>query len=356
MKKVGSYGGSGSSLTGNGGGWVKKKRFYIEEGSNLFRLLPPFGSLAETGAIAKYYENYWLKNSAGKPFPVLSQLKMNRDKVILQRDPIYDAIKIKEQELAQLIDAKADAALIDAVKQDLEGLKLDKAFYANVINPAGEIGTLKIKITAWNSLKIRLKELEQKGIDPINVGKGNGIIFDFKRYKDDQGKTIYTVDIATTTKKDPNTGRAFEEMQYLELDEAVFTRMEKEAEDLTKIYRVFTPEEQALLASFDPKTVDRVMQRPTKEPENVAGETAGPEYQDPNETTFTAPAKTAATTTQAPAAPVVNTNTNMAAETKTEVKQPDPAPTAPAYTGPAGSTNDKVKAFLASRKTATPTT
>jgi hypothetical protein len=353
MKKVGSYGGSSSSLTGNGGGWVKKKRFYIEEGSNLFRILPPFGSLAETGAIAKYYENYWLKNSAGKSFPVLSQLKMNRDRVILNRDPIYDAVEVKKQELKQLEDAGADKALIDAVKQDIQGLGLDKAFYANVINPAGEIGTLKIKITAWNSLKEMLKKLEAEGIDPINVGKNNGIIFDFKRYKDDQGKTIYRTDIATVTRKDANTGRAISEYQYLELDDAIFTRMEKEAEDLTKIYRVFSPEEQALLASFDPKTVDRVFQRPTPAAEaaNTVGETADAEYVDPNETVHKAPAAKATATA---AAPAVNANSSVAMEVKTEVVKQEAV--TPAYTGPAANTNDKVKAFLASRKGATPTT
>lgn len=347
MKKIGSYGGASSGLTGGKSGFVKKKRFYIEDGSNLFRLLPPFGSLADVGAIAKYHENYWLKNSNGKPFPVLSTQIMNRDKVIVKRDPIADAINTKKQELETLKAAGADKALIEAFENDVKGLNLDKAFYANVMNPAGEIGILKIKTTAWNSLKEMLKKLDAEGIDPINIGKNNGIIFDFKRYKDESGKTIYRTDIAMVTKKDPNTGRAVSEYQYLELDETVFARMEKEAEDLAKCFKEFTQEERVLLASLDPKTIDRVLQRPT--PVEATSETADAEYVDPNDTVYAAPAKKAATT----AVPQSNvTGTNIAMGSATVVKTAETT-TTQAYTGPTASTNDKVKAFLASRKTTT---
>jgi hypothetical protein len=332
MKKVGSYGGS-SNLTGSGGGYIKKKRFYIEEGSNLYRVLPPFGSLAEKSAIAKYHEIIWLKNSAGKKFPVSSKQVMGKDRVILKRDPIIDAINAKKQEFEMLKTNGADAALVNAMKEEIDGMNVDKAFYVNAMNPAGEIGVLKVKITAWNDLKTRLIELEKQGVDPINVGQGNGIVFDFKKQKDDKGKISYRVDVATRNSKDPATGRIKSEYQYLELDEALYTRMEKESEDLTKLYRDMTDEEQNLLASLDPKTVDRVFQRGQAV---TTGEDAL-ETVTAEEAEYVAPAPVKKATVQA------STGTQQTSIGVTE-------PTQTTYVAPQAQVNDKVKAFLNSRK------
>jgi len=336
MKKVGSYGGS-SNLTGSGGGYIKKKRFYIEEGSNLYRVLPPFGSLAEKGAIAKYHEVIWLKNSSGKKFPVASKQIMGKDKVVIKRDPIVDAINAKKQELEMLKANGADEALIKAMSEELNGMNLDKAFYVNAMNPAGEIGVLKVKMTAWNDLKQRLQELEKQGVDPINIGQGNGIVFDFKRQVDEKKKTTYRVDIATRNSKDPATGRVKSEYQYLELDETLYARMEKESDDLAKLYRDMTDEEQNLLASLDPKTVDRVFQR--SQPVTTGEDTL--ETVTAEEAEYVAPAVTKKATVQASTQTTTGTNGTAVAATE---------PTQTTYVAPQAQVNDKVKAFLNSRK------
>jgi len=141
-------------------------------------------------------------------------------------------------------------------------MNLDKAYYVNVISPSGEIGVLKLRFTAFQNLKTRLDELDKEGIDPINLG--DGIVFDFKKMKDDKNKTIYPVDVATKTYRDQSTNKFVNEMQTYKIDENTLKRMESEASDLSTLYQVKTAEEVALVATLDPKMVDRVFARPVE--------------------------------------------------------------------------------------------
>src|ERR1035438_2914302 len=277
-----------NSLNGN---FVNRKRFYLQDGSNLYRILPPFKTLAATGQIAKYWEIYWMKGTGRKqngqakkkPVPSLLVTKSNGTGVprtIINPCPLHDKIKaltdmVTVAEKEGLDQDPIVLAKINGIKETLKDLNLDKAYYVNVMSPSGEIGSLPLRYTAFEHLKGRLKELEKEGIDAINVGAGMGIIFDFKKMLDDKGKTVYPVDIAKRTHKDPNTGKFIVEYQQLEIDESVLKRMETEAEDLTKLFKILSPEEVALIATLDPSMVDRVFSNPT-----VASEDGEEIYED----------------------------------------------------------------------------
>ena len=250
------------------GGFVGKKRFYLNDGSNLYRLLPPFASLAEKGIIAKYWEVYWVEGSDKKkrPMPSILKTKFNGKgvpKTILVPDPMYSKIEaLKAQVEAMKLDPNQPEAIVKALETKLNYMNLDKAYYVNVISPSGEIGVLKLRFTAFQNLKTRLDELDKEGIDPINLG--DGIVFDFKKMKDDKNKTIYPVDVATKTYRDQNTNKFVNEMQTYKIDENTLKRMESEASDLSTLYQVKTAEEVALVATLDPKMVDRVFARPVE--------------------------------------------------------------------------------------------
>jgi len=78
MGKHGTYGGA-SSL---GGGNFNNNTKFLKEGSNLYRILPPFGSLSgdekTKGQIAKYWAVTWVPGSDGRRRPVVSILKTKR--------------------------------------------------------------------------------------------------------------------------------------------------------------------------------------------------------------------------------------------------------------------------------------
>lgn len=251
----------GKYSAGNLDGRPKKNYFKVKEGSNIFRVLPPFGSLAEQGVIAKYWAAYWLPFSSGKKRAISSILQMGRDKRIIQDDPLYQKIETLKKSLESMKkDGTQNPAIIEALDKRVYELQVDKAYYLNAISPSGEIGLLKIKYTAFQALKERLRQLEKDGIDPINMG--TGVYFDFKKAKDDHGKTVYGVDIHTKTFKSPATGKLTTELVEAVIDETTLKRMEKEAFDLTTLYKILTPEEQAAVATLDPKVMDRIFARP----------------------------------------------------------------------------------------------
>lgn len=245
----------------SGGSFTKRKNFYIDEGSNIFRVLPPFGSLAAEGKIAKYWAITWVSASKGKR-PVVCLENKLRDGTIKQADPLRDKVAILT---AQYKALEASGTASDEVLKQLNsviwGLNLDKSYYLNVMSPANEIGVLKIKGTSFKALMERLTELEKMGVDPINGGMTNGIFFDFKRVKGADNKVAYTVDFHYRMSKDPATGRVVSEMVQAPIDEATLEdRMKKEASDLSKLFTPKTLEEVAQIATLDPKNIDRVFQ------------------------------------------------------------------------------------------------
>jgi len=287
-------------------GFVKKNRFYLKDGSNVYRVLPPFKTLRDQGIIAKYWAVYWLPTSKkakdGKSInrPVPTILQMGRDKQIIQRDPITEKIEALRKSLDAMKEngGSQPEAVVKALEERLKTLNLDKGYYLNVITPTGDIGVLKIKYTAFQALKERLKQLEKDGIDPINVG--TGVFFDFKRGMDDKGKTVYTVDIHQRTFKNPQTGRIVTEMVEAPIDQNTLDQMEKSAFDLSELYKVLSPDEQAMAATLDPAVIDRLFARPEK-----VDEDAGVSYEDEDEdlkTNMVAAAAAAAVSTPAPKA------------------------------------------------------
>lgn len=253
-----------SFSTSKGGASSKKKKFYLEKGSNIYRVLPPYGTLSSRGKIAQYWAVTWVSGTKGKR-PVVSILEKSRDGAIIQRDPLLDKIEALRLQAAELEkNGSLSEEAIASMKKNLNAMSLDKAYYVNAMNSGGEVGVLKLKSTAWKALQERLAELDSAGIDPISPGSENGLFFNFKRTETD-GKTVYSVDIHSKTFKDPVTGRMVTEPVPAPLsEEEMLTRMKAGAEDLTTLFTAKTPEEVALIATLDPATIDRVFQVPSR--------------------------------------------------------------------------------------------
>jgi hypothetical protein len=298
MSSFGKY--SASSLDGT----PKKNTYYLKEGSNIFRILPPFKSLGEVGAISKYWSVYWVAATKGKR-PVPSLLKMGKDKQVLQQDPMYDVLKLAEAELERMIKNNEPKAKVDAQRQKVFQLSPNKGYWFNVLTPANEIGRMSLPYKVWQSLKAKLKELEKQGFDPINPGPQNGLFFDIKKNRDDKGNWAYNIDVHTVYAKDPTTGRPTASYVPSPIDEVVLERMEKEAFDLGKMFTELSMEDQVAVSSLDPNIVDRVFARgaaaPVKEidtDEPVEGEDDDePVYKTPSTSTY----KAAATQEHTPA-------------------------------------------------------
>jgi len=263
---------------------TRRKTFYLKDGSNLFRVMPPAKSLADKNQIAKYYSMFWLTDSRGSKKPIVSILRKQKD-VVLQYDPILTRLEEMKKQLEVAMAGNENPATILALKENIKRI-FHKKFYAlNVLDAGGTPGVLEIPYTSYQNLEARIRELHTQGLDAIGIGPDKGIFFDFKKQKDEKGRTIYPVDPATRTGKDANNQFIISYIRMPLTDEDA-NRLSASAEDLTTLYRELTVEEQTALSSLDQRVFDVIFARPVNSTENQEG----PAYEDPQEQQYRATA------------------------------------------------------------------
>lgn len=235
-----------------------KKRFYLQEGSNIYRVLPPAHSLASVGKISQFWSIIWLTAPNGKKYPVPSILKKGKDGTILERDPLIDKIEQINEQLKKAV-AMGDTHAINELKE-LQKKIFNKKFYAvNAMNQSGEVGVLSIPYTAYQSFKTKLKELYDNGIDAIGIGADKGLFFDFKRSRDERGRTMYSVEVATKVIKTDAGPSAMYIRAPITEEEA--KSLANQVEDLTKLYKSISSSEMSLLTSLSQEAFDAVFGR-----------------------------------------------------------------------------------------------
>lgn len=267
-EKVGTF-----SFNKPQGSYMKKNYFKIAEGQKqLFRILPPFGDGVKNGVIAQYWSVFWLKNSEGKSSPVAS-IQRKKGSNIIVHDPLVEKLNQMNTTLEYMKKNGENPASIKQFADKIMSLSPDNNYHLNAMTPTGEIGCLKLRYTAYQALWKRINELHKDyGIDAINPGPTNGVFFEFERFKDEKGKTIYKVDVASKVTRDPITNKMSVEYIMAPIGDIELARMEVEAFDLGSMYKVYTPEEMASLATLDPKMVDRICSRPTTVTEPTEGD------------------------------------------------------------------------------------
>lgn len=244
------------------GNYTKKKWFNLKTGSNLYRVLPSisFDGTKPSNNPWAFHQLIWVKGKERK-YPVVCIRETNQDKKVLVSCPIFDKIEFlkKQLEAMQKNPETANSPQTKKMADRLKDYNVDKAYYLNVVNKAGEIGILKIKYTALQDLKATIKNLNNEGINAIGAGPNDGVFLDFRRIEDDTGRVSYKVDAAKITVKNPQTGRPSLEYDWSPLTPEIMNRMETEAAELSKIYRKLELDKLEQLATLDPDTIDAVM-------------------------------------------------------------------------------------------------
>lgn len=230
--------------------------FYLKDGDNIYRVLPPVKSLADKNKIAQYYSVIWLTAPNGKKYAVNSIAVKNKDNKVIQPDPLLD--KIEELNL-QLKSALASGrhAEVQSIKE-MQKKIFQKKFYAlNVMSPSGEVGVLHLPYTAYQNLQVKLKELYQNGIDAISIGPTNGIFFNFKKQRDERGKVTYPVEVAMKMIKTEG-GEIMATYHKAPISESEAPLIAEKAQDLTTLFRTLSFSEMSLLASLSQEAFDAV--------------------------------------------------------------------------------------------------
>jgi hypothetical protein len=316
--------------------FIKTKINYVKpEQSNVYRVLPPFGSLAEQNKIAQYWVVHYgfAKSKSGKNIPVpcgqASKFE-NGKKVITQACSMCDKMKAMENAVEALRAANSpghQAALL-ALETKLKDLSTDKKYYMNVMTREKTVEVLKIGHKQWLALEAARKRLKDEfGYNAFGIT--NGLFLDFRKAGKNRD-TTFSVDPATITTRDSQTGTP--KMEYItsNLTADDLGRIEKDAKDLTMLFRTFSLEDIALIAKGDESTIQRLFSNPVNDVEDspedddsaidaattealkMAGITTGltatattaSTTTTTQSTTVSAPTTPAAATTQAPTTPV----------------------------------------------------
>ncbi len=247
-----------------------------EEGSHIYRILPPCGMLAKIGRWSFYEALHWgytLSNGKKRPFRCIQRKNRKTGMVevecpqctlIAEKQATFDARK-KELE-AKGKNPNEVKELMKPLDMWLRNFNLEKVHFLNVMRQDNQIGRLKVKIKQKQALDLVLKALmEKKGINPVSIKEG--VWIDFQRVGMGRHDTTYPVEIVKE-EVDIGNGVKAETIKKAPLSTEVLKRMEKEAFELATYYKDLTYDQIKMLVSSggDPEITDSLFGAPVVTP------------------------------------------------------------------------------------------
>ena len=243
-----------------------KKVFKVQDGDNVFRILPPMGKLAKSGKWNLYYRVEWgYKNSAGKNRPFQDVRVVNRETKMVEVESAAHLRReaLKDQKM-QLITAlrknPADVNLktqLNTVTEAIKRFNLDSKYYLNAIDLNGQIGLLKIGHKAFMALKTEIDKLRKTGVDPLSVE--NGRFFNFNR-SNATGNFQDTAYQVTIYKENVQVGNeTYQKDKVHVLDGTIIARLSDEAFELSGMYPEVTASQVEHMVNVGPAAVDEIL-------------------------------------------------------------------------------------------------
>ncbi len=253
-----------------------KKRQTLKPGSNIKRVLPPFGSLAARGMWAFWVPQHFGWNGVNKndpdkpmvrPFRCIKR-KNFKTGIIEQECEACNEIDRKKAELEALeAELKANKKSEKEIKVELEPYNkwikdhnIDKKWYMNTMLENGDFELTAISNTCKQRLDELFKKVSQKyGVDPIDVDAG--VWVDFRRIlpasqnlRDADDVTEVVMEMVTVEKS------RMEQLKLAPLTEDVLSRAVLECVDLPKQFTEISESQiEAIVASSgDPEEIDQI--------------------------------------------------------------------------------------------------
>jgi len=268
------------------------KRHKIQDGSNVYRILPPFGDVEvhDNYPYRKWSVAWLIDPKKGSRMPFATPLTDGDEACPVKE--YQDALReyIEGRKAMLKAEGMTDLDIKDALKSLHEvqwNVKVQHMYAYNACDKSGNVGLLEIKSTAHKAMKKMMSEYITKyGQDPTSLGsdikEDSGVWFNIK--KDGVGKnTEYSVGFATISSKD-NDGELVFKNDRTPLPNAVVEGYNQLGYDLNSVYRRKTYSElkdilaynlsliaedcpEAVLPGFDEFT-SVTEQEPTKEQRN----------------------------------------------------------------------------------------
>lgn len=217
------------------------KRHAVNDGDNIYRILPPFGE-ESNGYPYRRWVVAWLHDpSSGRKRPYASPRSFGEEACPVTEYAL--ALEKKRDDLeASLKASGADSSVIkEKLKpfgQILWEIKPKTTYIYNAANKAGEVGLLELKKTAHDAMKKQMMQyITDYGQDPTSLNSqsdDSGIWFKVKR----EGEGVYTEYSVqkNQAKKKTAEGLVFVDDRS-ELPQNVVDNYDSLAYDLNTVYR-----------------------------------------------------------------------------------------------------------------------
>lgn len=256
--------------------------------TNIYRIIPPIKTGIEDGRWTAFFAQHFgyggvdksdAKKTKARPFACPKKENFNTKMVLV---PCAECDKIESQKALlasrqQALEAEGRTeeeidALLAPLKSWCRNHNQDRKWYMNVMNQAGEFGTLAIPHKAMGKLKARIEECQKDEDigDPMDFDKGAW--FDFRRTG--KGRTTEYDVFIHKVKVDIGGGKKAEIAKPAPLSDAQLEQVLKECPDLLvgSLMRVVSTEQVAMLvaSSGDPEEIDAIMGTAVKVEESAS--------------------------------------------------------------------------------------
>lgn len=251
----------------------------IENGDNIYRILPALSKFGTSNKWAYYYAiHFGYKGTDGKQIPFVSpEVRNFKSGMIEVEDPALERVRITEANYEatknKILEIKKDPTLSDAIKDEKIGAlsktlknlvelkkqyNMQKRYHVNAVDLDGNVVKLEMPGSAKKDLQIAIDKLKEQGIDALSPTEGR--YFVFNRTGEGFG-TKYTVSEYQKDVYVESLKRTVKDVFIEPFSEAMLAKINAHAVDLANIYTVRpTAEEVAyLVANESPQVVDQVL-------------------------------------------------------------------------------------------------
>lgn len=227
------------------------KRHKVKDGSNVFRILPPFGDSSNGYPYRKWQIIWGLQDpESGRPRPFASSMTSEKKCPVTE---YVQALKkkaetLKSQLAAAGVSEEDQKTRLGALNKLIQDLNPKTVYIYNAADKSGEVGLLELKSTAQKKMKAEMAQyIQDYNQDPTSLNSDDtdsGVWFNITR--SGLGRdTEYDVKKMQMKTKNPATGKISFEDDRSPLPDSIVENYENLAYDLGAVYQVKSYDELA---------------------------------------------------------------------------------------------------------------
>lgn len=227
------------------------KRHKVKDGSNVYRILPPFGENSN-GYPYRKWQIIWglIDPESGRARPFASSMTSEKKCPVTEYVAALKkkAESLKSQLAAAGVSEEDQKERLSALNKLISDLNPKTVYIYNAADKAGEVGLLELKSTAQKKMKAEMAQyIQDYNQDPTSLNSedtDSGLWFNITR----QGlgrDTEYDVKKMQIKTKNPTTGKISFEDDRSPLPDAVVENYDNLAYDLSAVYQVKSYDELA---------------------------------------------------------------------------------------------------------------